>query len=84
MAALHWPRRRRHREAAGFMGHLGRARIYAFDGCAFRETWRPEDRELLTITVTGCMDETVKLLPMGAVLWKQINNGECGDPSGQR
>lgn len=90
---------------AGFMGHLGRARIYAFDGYAFRETWTPEDRELLTLTVTGseirstflapgsyrpggdirnCMDETVKLLPIGGVLSKQINHGECGDPGKSR
>jgi len=40
-------------QVAGFMGHLGRARIYGFDGDDFREIWKPEDRETLRLTVKG-------------------------------
>jgi hypothetical protein len=38
-------------QVAGFMGYLGRARIYSFDGYGFKELWKPDDRERVKITV---------------------------------
>jgi hypothetical protein len=38
-------------QVAGYMGHLDRARSYAFDGFRFRDLWHPEDREQMSVTV---------------------------------
>lgn len=50
-------------QMGGFMGHLERTRIYSFDGYGFQERWKPEDREIPRITVTGGEIRTVWLGP---------------------